>query len=123
MKSEKNWLLKLPNLRRRLLLGSPLAFLFLMGVVTCASPTVIQKSSYNPNIPTLKVSPREVNCSIVSKDGTTEETRCIVLEESDYQAIVRELKSECLGLTGDDKLCQTVEPNTDSINDRKKEGS
>jgi hypothetical protein len=67
--------------------------------------------------------PMEVDCSLVTKEGLEEKTRCIVLEESDYQAIVRELKSECLGLTGDDKLCQTVEPKKDSINDRKKEGS
>lgn len=123
MKSERKLLWRPLNWLRRPLLGSPLAFLCLTVVAACASPTVIQRSSYTPNIPILKVSPSEVNCSIVSKGGETEDTHCIVLEESDYQAIIRELKSECLGLTGDDILCQTVEPKMDSINDRKKEGS
>jgi len=121
MKSGRRLLWRLLNWQRKPLLGRLTLLCLLTVVAGCASASkaVIQKSSYQPQIPLLLVAPRTVDCDIIdTKTGKLDNDKCTLLLQSDFQAIIREMKAECLGLTGDNDVCQTIEPK-----ENKKEGS
>ena len=79
----------------------------LLGILTAAlssaCATAHGNSAYRVTIPVLGAQPLTVPCVLEGGD----QAKCITLLESDYRAIVRELKAACLALRGTPAECQT----------------
>jgi hypothetical protein len=75
-------------------------------VLLCGCVTGPGPSSYRVTIPVLEISPRIVDCTILTRDGTPSQRKCLTLLQTDYQGIVRELKAACLALGQTKAECQ-----------------
>lgn len=78
---------------------TPLVLLTAVLVSACATP--LTGSSYKVQVPTLTARPLAVPCA----DKTGAHT-CIVILQTDYAAIVRELKAACLANRQSAAECQ-----------------
>ena len=75
----------------------------LTGALSSGCSLVGGNSAYQVQIPVLHAQPLSVPCVLESG----EKAQCTALLESDYEAIVRELKTACLALRGTPTDCQT----------------
>ena len=71
---------------------------------TSACTSRLGRPEYETSIPTLSSRPLMGTCHL---DGDNlPPVTCILLNKADYDAIVMELKAECLALGNDEKTCE-----------------
>lgn len=79
--------------------------LFVSACATSSSPY-----RYKVTLPMLEVEPKVSPCHLKDETGTVVPSRpCVTILESDYQALIIELKAACLGVGGSPKECRTEE--------------
>lgn len=70
-------------------------------VLLFACSPVPRSSPFQVTIPTLQSPPLEIPCQ------APEPTTCTVVLKSDWEAVIRELKTACLALGGTEERCHT----------------